>query len=356
MKRFFLMFYLLCKRQLKHVALTILLFAMPVIGMIYNLLPSMHENGVISIALYASDDNKTALDAIELLVSKESEINFYRCDSEEELENAVISREAQGGYIFDDNLKENLLNSDLKDNITLVQNGSSIVTQTTNEIVFSAVLSSITKDISIKYMKDNSFFTPDKWDMAVTHFSRTFETLYNNGSSLKLFFKTLNVADDGTYSTTSFGTKVLEFPIRNIMVVIIFIACLLGAANWISDKESGVFAPMPKTLVTACRPLYILVPALMFGLSGIVTIAASGNFTSFSAEFGVMAVYVIINVAFGTLMTFIFKKSRTITALLPVFILCSLLFCPVFLDLSIYIPAVNVLNKFLPPYYYMHLL
>ncbi len=353
MKRLTLMFYLLCKRQLKQVILTILLIAMPIAGLIFHILPAMQEGGIPCVALYASPGNEAGQDTIKLLLAKNEGIRFYQCNSVKELEESVMSKDAECGYIFDDRIKENILSSRLEDNITVVTNGANMVTGTTNEIVFSAVLSSITKDISVKYMQDHRFFPVNMWDLAVAHFNEKFDTIYVDGSSLQLRFKTLQVAPDGSYTTNTMEAKAMSFPVRGMMAALIFIACVLGAAKWISDKESGLFAPMGQTLVNASRPLYILVPALMFGLSGLLTLALSGNFNSLSRELGAMAVYLLINVAVGTLLTLTVKRSQTIIALLPVAILCCLLLCPVFLDLSGYIPAVKVLNKFLPPYYYL---
>lgn len=352
LKKTLLMFYLLCKRQLKQPVLVLLLIAMPIAGLTMSLIPSMNEGGLPSVALYCESYNATANEAIDHIIANNEGINFYRADSVDLLEKAVMARTVQCGFVFDDNIRENILAGKTDGNVTLVSNGGDSVTSTVAQIVFSSIITVVTKDISIKFIQDNELFTPEKLPAALDYFNKAFDQIYADGSSLQLEFKTL-VSDNNAFDTIDMKVHNQTLPIRALVGVLIFVACILGIHKWLSDKETGVFIPMSSSMVLISRFLYILVPVLLFSLSGMVTVFLAGVSIQIKYEIFYTLLSIIANVLFGVLFTFIIKRSRTMIALLPVLIICSLLICPVFTDLGIYTPLLRILNKLLPPTYYM---
>lgn len=355
MKKFkkpLLMLFLLCKRQLKQPILVVLLIAMPVMGLIWGSLPSMYDGGIPSVALYCADSNTTGNEAIEHIIANNAGINFYRTQSITELENVVMSREVECGFIFDDNIKNNILNGKTTGNVTLVSNGGDSVTSTVTQIVFSSIITVLTKDISIKFIQDNALFTPDKLNVAIEFFKSEFEKIYADGSSLQLEFKTL-LSDQSNYDTSDMRVKKQILPVRALVGVLIFVACILGTHKWLSDKEMGVFIPMSRDMILISRFLYVLVPVLLFSISGFFTVLLAKDSIALRYEIAFTLLGMVANLVFGVILTFLIKRSRTMIALLPVLIICSLLICPVFTDLGIYTPLIRVLNKFLPPTYYM---
>lgn len=353
MKKSVLMFYLLCKRQLKQPVLVLLLISMPIMGLIFRAIPSMHEGGIPSVALYAQSSNETANAVIEHIISNNDGIHFYRADSVDELESAVIAKDAQCGFIFDDNMKDNILDNKANDSVTLVSNGGDSVTGTVTQIVFSSIMTVLTKDISIKYMEEHDFFNKIRWPLAMEYFNSQFDTIYASGSSLQINFKTLITDSSSEYDTIDMKSQNSTLPVRPLVGVLIFVACILGVHKWLSDRESGVFIPMSRSTVMASRFLYVIVSVLLFSISGVITVVLSGFALSASDEIMLTFLSIVANVIFGVLLTFIIKKSRTIIALLPVLIICSLLICPVFTDIGIYMPLIRLVNKFLPPTYFI---
>ena len=55
--------------------------------------------------------------------------------------------------------------------------------------------------------------------------------------------------------------------------------------------------------------------------------------------------------AFGCLA--VCRKPGFLAALIPVFILASLLLCPIFFDASVFLPGAAGMRKLLPPWWYL---
>lgn len=352
MKRLKLLFILLCKRQLKSAVLVCFLVAMPLMSLLMNLLPSMNEARLFRIGLYATADNQAGRQAIDYLTSNDEGIIFYMADSPESLREDILNQETDCGYIIKDNLVENILEHKLDNLIVRICDLENVITQTSGEVVFSAVLRSVSKDIAIRYINDHGFFAPDTYDSAMEYFHKQFAALDEGGSSLVLNF-TIPSTGTGDDTTREITTGPMTFPIRGINAIILLIACVLGAGQWITDRNNNIFRMMSPVYVFITRILYSLIPALIFGASALLSALLGDSVYGFMTELLALLVYIVILIAFCTLLTFIAKKEQHILSALPVLILFSLLMCPVFIDLSIYLPVLRAINKILPPFYYL---
>lgn len=356
-KRLGLWFYLLCKRQLKNMALTFFLLAMPVSALIVRGIPAMEAGGVPQVALFAEDEDALSQKVMETLLSKDEGVAFYKSPSLSRLREDIIEGRAACAYVFRKNLEASLDRRRLENCILLIKNGEELVTGVTNEIVISALIQNYARSLTLNFMKEKGLLA-DKRASGLSegdltqYFDRQFNRRLSNGSSLRLQFETLEKSH-GAFVTQAIETKAMSFPFRGVMAVLIYTACISGAIQWLSDRESSLFAPMERGFVRISRPLYILVPALFFSVSGLSSLYLGGTGADFFKELLTMLLYILLNVAFGSIVTLAFRKSRTLTALLPVMILGSLLLCPVFLDLRPYLPIAGVLNKLFLPYYYL---
>lgn len=353
MKKIALWSWLLMKRQLKSLFFLLILILIPVISFVGSRTEALSKEQETKVALFARDDDEIAGETIEALLTMDSSYTFYLCESEEELLSHVRNKEAECGYIFDENLSEKIEKEKYKKNITVVQNSNSMLTNIINETVFSAFFKQFTKKTAMDYVANNEKFAAMHPEGFV-QLEGAFEQYTKGDAVFKVSFEMLGDGESLT-ETTVIETKAVGFPLRNIMAVLIMAGAMLGILNWLNDREKGVFAPMKREFILASRPLYILIPALLLGISTIVSLAACGESVSVLRELLGMMLYILLLTVLGVVCCLVIKKSFTIISAMPVMIIGSLLVCPVFIDLVLYIPVLKWVRYLFVPYYYMML-
>ena len=99
--------------------------------------------------------------------------------------------------------------------------------------------------------------------------------------------------------------------------------------------------------------MYIMIPTVLFGICEVLTIFISGNAAAPGKELCGMLIYIILITVFCFILISVVRKSKILSACIPVILLCSLIFCPVFINADIYIPAIKYVQKLFMPYYYL---
>ena len=351
MKKIALWSWLLMKRQLKSLFFLLILILIPIVSFIGSRKEALSKEQETKVALFARDDDVVACASIEDLLAMDSGYTFYLCESEEELISQVRSGDAECGYIFDENLSEKIKKEKYKENIIVVQKSNSMLANLINETVFSAFFKQFTKITALNYVANNEKFAAMDPE-GFLQLEGAFEQYTKGDSVFKVSFEMLGDGES-LDETEVIETKAAHFPLRNIMAVLIMAGAMLGVLNWLNDREKGVFAPMKRDFILVSRPLYILIPALLLGVSTIVSLMACGESVFVLREILGMILYVLLLTILGMVCCLVIKKSFTIISAMPVMIMGSLLVCPVFIDLALYIPVLKWVRYFFVPYYYM---
>lgn len=350
MKKVGLWCLLLVKRQLKNIFFLFILVLIPVMAFISARIDGFQESEEIRVALYARDEDELAADTIRDLQEDTDCYTFYLCASEEELMQAVHSGEAECGYIFAENISERVAKEKYKNNIIQVKKSGSLLADSVNETVFSAFFQYFTREMMLNYIKGNNKFSrmdPEGY----IQLDGTYDYYLNGNGTFRVEFKMLGDGKDFS-ETETIETQEMTFPLRNIMAVLIMMGTALGVLSWLTDREKGVFAPMKYDFVKVSRPLYAAIPTTLLGICALCSMAAK-NLTAPGKELAVMAGYVVLLTGAGVLATYLIRKSTWVISALPVLMIGSLILCPVFIDLSVYIPALKYAQKLFLPYYYM---
>lgn len=351
MKKIGLWCWLLTKRQLKNVFFLFILLLIPLTAFVTARVDGFHETEETRVALYARDDDELAGNTINDLLKDTDCYIFYQCASEEELMKAVKTGEAECGYIFAENITNRVAKEKYKNNIIQVKKTGSFIADSVNETVFSSFFKFFTREMMMNYVKNNEKFAQMDPEGFV-QLDGTYDYYLNGNGTFHVEFKMLG---DGTdfLETEIIEAEDMTFPLRNIMAVLVMLGAVLGVLNWQMDKEAGVFAPMKYDFVRISRPLYAVIPTVLLAVCALCSMAAAQTMDFYGREFAVMAGYVILLTAAGVLATYVIRKSTWVVSALPVLIIGSLILCPVFIDLSVYIPALKYAQKLFLPYYYM---
>lgn len=355
MRKYLLWFRLILKRQLNYRFLLILLTAMPVCAFIVSNIPQFQENSVPQIGIYLCDDDRLSVVSSGMLVDESSDtIAYYIADSKETLIQDIINKTADCGYIFEENLTDKIMSGNFKNCITFVEAPSSIMKSLSNEMVFFAIFRNFGKDIALNYIETNDAFANVK-ESAKQYTDERFDYYINGPATFHVEFKTLDTTSvtNSSDSRIEYNAQTSLFPLRGILAVLILAAGLFGSVQWLTDRDNGVFVTLPVHFAVSSRMIYPFISAALFAMSSIVTLIASRQFMSAGTEISAMLAYLVLITIFSVLLSYIIKSVRFFVALIPAVILCTLICCPVFFDLSAYMPFIDVIRRFMVTFYYL---
>lgn len=351
MKKIVLWFFLLLKRQFKNKALVIFLIGLPLSAFIISHIPKALESGTPRIGIVLQDSDPISVSTANRLFSDTSVMEFYESNSADELYNSIENGDTVCGYVFSKDLTTKLDNKSFKGCITLIKSSSDFISSISNEVVFSALFYQYGKNISGNFIQNNPLFSSVKAS-ALKLYAEKYDYYVNGAATFRINFDTLtNNGDTDTLSAIEVDKS--TFPIRGVLAILTFIAGLFGCVQWLKDSENGVFAPMSYSFQHISRILYIMIPTILFAVSSLISIYLAGVQVSLGVEFRSMSLYILLIIALGILLSYIIKKSSLLISLLPVFIIGSLVLCPIFINIATFLPVVNILNKLFLPYYYL---
>lgn len=157
----------------------------------------------------------------------------------------------------------------------------------------------------------------------------------------------------GEEESVEVGEKSTTYIIHGLVSVLILISGLFGAIEWFSDEKKGLYSSFNNREKNIIGFISIFVPTAIIALSGILAIYLSNTYTNLLRENIAMFVYVFLAVGFSYLLKVIVKSGTSICALMPALTLGSLIFCPVFIDISKFLPYISEINKVFPTFYYL---
>lgn len=116
------------------------------------------------------------------------------------------------------------------------------------------------------------------------------------------------------------------------------------------DKNSGTFITLPRMYRVAGKPLYAFISCVLFAVSAILTLAVAGQLKG-TADILHMAVYVIAVTLFAWLVAIPVRSANAMISIIPVLLIACLILCPVFINITAYVPFAKYIRALLLPWY-----
>lgn len=348
MNKMGLWFLMSFKRQLKRPFFLVLLLLIPV-GMGFFRQMEQKDSGQIAIALY-SDEDAWNEKVMKVLTDGGHSFAFYITESKEALFKDVAAKRAECGYVFPAGLKELLDRGEYRRKISMVVSPSTVAAQLASEAVFSGLFKVYGRDLLRQYAKTGELFAPFSaaGDGAVwEELEPLYDQYLENGSTFAF-----------EYGTESGGriednTIKAAFPVRGIAAVFILVIGLSAAVTAASDEKKGLFQSMAGMRKTICILVQMAAPILLSGLSAFLCLAASGEVGKPGTEAAALLAYAVAVTLFSCLLERVIKNPLFLSGLIPFFIIGSLVACPVFADLSAFVPLLKTVRLLFLPYYYL---
>lgn len=269
-------------------------------------------------------------------------------------------------YIFTDRLFYALCEDSYNDTIIVFTSPQTILADLANELVFASVFRAFGDNVLYLYADNNASLLADnpandfkavlkaqfeKQLKGNDTFSLDFQVYQKETAGLRYGLSGSTDAD--TQITGSEAAAKSAGAIRGVSAILLFLCTMLSCADYRSEAEKGTFRRLSSAKqfeLSSCYFASWLIPAI---LSVLLCLAVSGSLTGLVPELSALAAYLLLLFVFGAFLNLIIKKSLFITALIPVLIIGSLIFCPIIIRLSAVLPAAGFFEKLFLPYYYL---
>lgn len=345
MNKYGLWFLFSCKRCLKRPLFVMLLLLLPLTLMGLNRMQE-GSSDKIAVALYTEEDSWNMMVAEELMKDGSS-FRFYLCGTSQELKEDVMAGAAECGYLLPAGLKEKLDSNRYKRAITVVTAPSTVTDKLASEVFFGGLFRVYARNLLQEFSRTSQIFASMDREAVWRDLEPLFDQYLENGSTFSFQYETAEgkAVEDNTVKA--------EFPAKGITAIFILVMGMAAAAGAGEDEKNGVFTAI-------CRGRKNLIMAVQIGalvflacLSGLAGLAAAGSMGSILKEAVSLALYGLVVTAYAFVFGRILKNPLLISGFIPFLIIICLTACPVFADLSVFVPVLKVIRVFLPPYYYL---
>lgn len=346
MKRLLYWLYLLVKRQLKNPVIVVVLIAMPVAALIITHTAFLKEAEPVRVGIVLEDDDKIALMTRDYLVNGDYSVEFYEASSEKQLEQEIMNKKTECGYVISTGLKDKLDSGSCSDVIELIICKSDFVSSMTDEIFFSAMFKAYSPEIAVNYVNSTDIFKKHS-EKAEEEIRKGYEEYISGDETFRIDFKVIGENED---ASVQIEDRTGQFPIRAVLMILVYIAGFFGIVEYYFDKRKGTFITLPRSYCIAGKPVYAFISCVLFAVSSVITLAATGQLNG-GMDILHMAVYVIAVTLFAWLVAIPVRSADAMISLIPVLLTACLILCPVFVNITAYEPFTKYIRALLLPWY-----
>ncbi len=355
-KRLMIWFWLMIKKTLRTPVMAVLLAAMPIAACGVRFAQSDIWKGIADAdeikssavaVIYTEDDDELARIATDSLCSGDTSVRYIYVPDKDTFYEKIKSGKADFGYIIRENLSGRLDEKSYRGAIKLVAEESSYITSISNEIVFSRIFEAYAEQIAVNYVGTIEEADALREQIAAS-VRENFDEFMDNEDLSYFRFETLNDSG-GTSELEPDGTS---FPLRGILGVMVMVAAMAGGVSYCSDRNGGMFNSLTRRAGYVGAVVYVTVPTVLFALSAELALMIM-NEADASVELVKMPAYVLLLIIINVVLALIVRDASMFAGAIPVFVVTSLVFCPIFFNLTAAVPAIRCLNYLLPVSYYL---
>ncbi len=366
------------KRYLKRPAFLLLLLVLPVAAAFFRREEEKEQPGIRS-AVYGEEEDPDGFSKqlAEKLAGYGGEsgslFSFYLAGDEEELKRDVASGKAECGYVIHEGLEEKLKGKKFKGAISLYESPSTVAGLLSTETVFSLMIEAYDKELFLDYLENGLFgdgkdggggerlgdgsLAADGKELPAA--GEWYDLFLENGSTFRVVCDEYGERDGSPWADTASEGDVQKghmgsvFPVRGFMAVFIFITGLYGAVTLGKDERQGLFLMLPGAQKGLCRLASLLAPVLLASASGMAALWVCGELGGWGKEAALLLLYALAVALFSLGLKKVTVSEEGLCCLIPFFLLGSLIFCPVFLDVGRFVKEAGAIGKLFLPYYYL---
>ena len=353
-------FFLSCKRYLRKLSFLLILLALPAGTYLIRGLEEK-EGQEVRIAVCTEGEDRKEKPQIPLeiqlknvLVDEESNLSralfrFYECENEEQVKAEVASRRAECGYVISKDLRDKLDKKNYRRCIRVYSAPSTVLAELSTETVFAALMKLYDKEIFLDYITEAEQLPQQMADQLIETAGNLYDKWLSNGNTFRFEYHDINT--NGQILEENVETFTV-FPVRGLVAIYLFIVGLYSAVMLEYDEKMGLFVPLCPQKQWLCRLAVLGAPVFLAALSSLGALKTGGCFLEFEKEIVAMGIYCLGICLFSFTVKVICRKPQIICCMIPLFLVGSLIFTPIFIDIRQFFPEWGWIEKlFLPSYY-----
>ncbi|MCM1387314.1 MAG: hypothetical protein NC231_08310 [Bacillus sp. (in: Bacteria)] len=406
MKTYLLWFYLMIKRMIKKPAYLLLGAALPLLCVIMT---RMEQGGASSAGVTVGilfdgemdaaanagkkGETEAASDAdksgewnerfLDFLEEQDSVIQFRLYESESSFVRDIEKGELDCGVMLPVDIGERLMTDDWRDSLIIYQTSSSGMTEIVKERIAAAAFTFYSEESYVNYIEETDIFAQTEKDGVaredITAFAKeAYETHLMDGSTFAFNYHGESYverpSDDGQIESDGQtesdgqpdggriedGSSQPIFRLKGVLAVCIFLSGLCGLLMDFNDRKERRFVRMAPEWVTTAVNIWI--PTIYTSVVTLLSLLLTGWFADgggvlagIGKELCHLIFYQFLIVAYCSIIRLIIRKQELAAAAIPILTLASIVCCPVWIRLALYLPVFQVLEKMFPVTYYLML-
>lgn len=297
------------------------------------------------------------------LLEREGAIVFDICGSEEEVKRQVAAKRAECGYVFPKDLFERLDEGRYTRSIKSYGSAQTGMQTICDEVLFAEIFS-VYEEMTFGEQISSWFLTEsteadsleETGEQTAKRAEELMEKYLHNGSTFQFTYEDYQTEEPKDSREAVQTAKRDEgtggiVPVRGIMALMIYLCALCGTLDALEDEAAGRVQRLHKKWMF--QTFTVLVPALFMGVAALLVFAVTGNLKGIGTEIGGMVFYQMLLIIYCSILKRIWKNEEQFSGVMPVLVLSAAVVCPVFVDLSVFLPVLKVLEKLYPLAYYL---
>ncbi|MDE7332243.1 MAG: hypothetical protein K2O16_08360 [Lachnospiraceae bacterium] len=334
---------ILWKQYLKKHGLWIVIFLLTalVINVVKQMKPTGEEEyqGILAGVCWEDEKGRELLKGLE---AESGILKFQGYDREEEMLRQIENGTLECGYVLPEGFYENVLDGRQNRQITLYYSPASSAQKISYEVVFSELFEMLSEDILSGYLLDAGYDREEiqKAQERLLALNRQYA---GDGSTFHFVYETAGGGERNVPETLNTW--------RGCVSVMVFLMCLLAMGNALEQEK--IWRSMPGKMGGTLKSGNLHIASAGAVLTGGLGLWILGADAGMGAEAAGLFLYFIVLEVYMRILRLFIKDSRALYGLLPVLVLGSCLFCPVFIRIERYLPAAAWISRLFPPAYYL---
>lgn len=305
--------------------------------------PFEGESKGIAVGICTSDEKGKEL--LSGLLEEKGIFRFQGYEEEGEMLRQIKNGSLECGFLLPEGFYEKAAGGKLKRQAELYYSPASSVYKISGEAVFAELFEMLSQDVLENYLQGNGYGEEAGFEAIKARLYELNNLYAGNGSTFHFVYET----GDGYISEKPENLNI----IRGLAAVMIFLMSLLGLGNMLEQEK--VWSAMPGNMGKRLRAGSLHAAVAGSVLTGGAMLWLTGNMSEPLRELTGLLVYFIALEIFMAALRLFVRSTRVLYGLLPALILCSCLFCPVFIRIERYLPQIGRAAGIFPATYYLKL-
>ncbi len=334
-------FCIMLKRPLRQPVFLMMLGFLLFMTYLASRVPDERRSTHIPIAILNYDTSEDGKALTEALLNEQSLFSFYIVADEDTMYKDLTSGKANTGYIIPEGFMASAAHFKMDIQTEQILTEGSLLPTVSMDVVFSVMFRIEAYPILLDAM--------EKAGLDPAAFAEKARELYDYYATSGEIFRVADMKG-AVYSNDINHTR-SDIPVRKLCAFFLLAAGLLGLISYLSDKEKQLYLRFTRGEHAVMKLMHIesslIIPAAVSYPAILLT--EHGNALSLLLR---LVLYILVVTAFVWVLSLLFKKSRTLTRVLPLYLLLTLLLGGIFYDLSPYNPVLKAVSGLFLPYYF----